>query len=253
MDYVPTIDFFPSVTDKSTIKLYTRYELYDAYANSPIWSQYNRQTGTYDHLECYDFMFTTVCYTIISRDHYDYNDIHGDAQVRAVKIHTGTNNIYQAFNNSDGDGKQYVPTEIGYRVVEFPEKLVRINEYGSVRKIHPHAFDGVHLQNFPFDGVEEIGDYAFRNTTALNQDLTLTYLSKLKIVGKGAFYGSAITKFEAPTTLTSIGKNAFFYCSNLHEIFLPHIDGKHPLTCGSNFFGNNVNDFKCLLYNYCYE
>ncbi len=106
-----------------------------------------------------------------------------------------------------------------------------------------------------------VGDKAFYGSTTLTNVLGVR-LGTLKIIGKYAFYkctklnkithsGSADANYNSTsylgTNVNSIGAYAFNGCKNLHELFLPHIDGKNALTCGNDFFGNNASDFKCWV------
>ena len=45
--------------------------------------------------------------------------------------------------------------------------------------------------------------------------------SRITRIGNRAFMGVNITSLDIPTSCTSIGGNAFLYCSNLKEIFIP--------------------------------
>ena len=107
--------------------------------------------------------------------------------------------------------------------------------------------------------VTEIGDKCFRNSTNLK---TVYLTNDVQKIGNYAFYGSALTKIQDYASLTEetsisdgyvmpnvnyIGAFAFYNCKNLHELFLPHIDGKNSLYCGNRFFGDNADDFKCWV------
>ena len=144
-----------------------------------------------------------------------------------------------------------MPTEVGYRAAFYPSNTTGFSQgsyRSSILKIHDYAFANTQLQSFKFESVEEIGEGAFQNTTYMVDELSLSKLRNLKTIGNRAFYNSGITKFEPHTSLTKIGNYAFYNCSNLHEIFLPHIDGRDPITCGQSFFGGNLaSDFKCWV------
>ena len=107
--------------------------------------------------------------------------------------------------------------------------------------------------------ITEIGDKCFMNSTKLSS----IYLSnRIQKIGSFAFYGSSIAQIMnnevlngatsvsdgfVRTSVKSIGDYAFNNCKKLHELFLPHIDGKNDITCGKYFFGNNASDFKCWV------
>ena len=249
----PTVDFFPAVTDKSSVELYTPHEAYTAYSNSSIWSQYNHKTGIYDHQNCWDLKerhnaaYGYVYYTVM----VPYtNNVTGKVRVVAIRPENLGQALipWKAYNGWSTLGMDYAetyfPVEIGYEVVDNSKEFT-LESNASILTIDGYAFAGSKLKNFPFDNVEEIGISAFENTTELKVELDNA--TKIKTIKNRAFYNSAITKFEAPTTLTSIGDYAFYSCKDLTEIFLPHIDGKHTLTSGTNFFGSNAYGFKCYV------
>ena len=243
----PAIDYFPAVTDKSKVNLCMPYGSYDAYANSSIWSQYNRQTGTFDHRLCWDIKYYDVCFTVTSTSPYSYNGVTGDGTLKVVRINTYTDGyvtnqvyivpIYYA-------GKNYVPDRIGSYTVRGNLKtdIFTVGGGTSITQIEDNAFYGANITNFPFNNVETIGEGAFENTSYLTAQLV--DFQRLKTIGSYAFYASKITRFVAPTTLTSIGAAAFANCSMLHEMFLPHIDGKNNIICYQNFIAYNASDFK---------
>ena len=242
----PEFDIFPAVTDKNSVDLYTPHESYDAYAASSIWSQYNRKTGIFDHQNCWDIRNYNFRYTVTSNSPYSKNGFSGDGTLKVVKIPTsGTFHISSSVTYA---GKNYVPTEIGYRVGQLDGDIT-ITQDPSITTIGDNAFEYTYLNKIPFTNIEIIGKKAFMNCTRLSVDLGTgsTPMTHLKKIMESAFLGSGVTAFTAPTTLEYIGDAAFMSCEDLHEIFLPHIDGKHPITCGENFFYSNANDFKCWV------
>ena len=242
----PEFDIFPAVTDKNSVDLYTPHESYDAYAASSIWSQYNRKTGIFDHQNCWDIRNYNFRYTVTSNSPYSKNGFSGDGTLKVVKIPTsGTFPISSSVTYA---GKNYVPTEIGYRVGQLDGDIT-ITQDPSITTIGDNAFEYTYLNKIPFTNIEIIGKKAFMNCTRLSVDLGTgsTPMTHLKKIMESAFLGSGVTAFTAPTTLEYIGDAAFMSCEDLHEIFLPHIDGKHPITCGENFFYSNANDFKCWV------
>ena len=242
----PAGDIFPAVTDKSSVDIYMPYGSYDAYANSSIWSQYNRKTGIFDHQNCWDIRNYNFRYTVTSNSPYSKNGFSGDGTVKVVKIpSSGSFSIPSSLSYA---GKNYVPNEVGYRVGQLVDDII-ITQDPSITTIGDNAFEYTYLKKIPFTNVEIIGKRAFMNCYKLSEDLGTgsTPLPHLKNIMEEAFSGSGITAFTAPTCLEYIGYSAFSNCDDLHEIFLPHIDGKHTLTCGDYFFHNNASDFKCWV------
>ena len=234
------------MTDKSSVELYTPHEAYSAYAASSIWSQYNRKTGIFDHQNCWDIRNYNFRYTVTSNSPYSKNGFSGDGTVKVVKIpSSGSFSIPSSLSYA---GKNYVPNEVGYRVGQLVDDII-ITQDPSITTIGDNAFEYTYLKKMPFTNVEIIGKRAFMNCYKLSVDLGTgsTPLPHLKNIMEEAFSGSGITAFTAPTCLEYIGYSAFSNCDDLHEIFLPHIDGKHTLTCGDYFFHNNASDFKCWV------
>lgn len=247
----PSIDYFPDVTDKSSVMLYYANAIgaYDSYHNSSIWSQYNIQCSTvnYDFQNCWDIKNGIFYYTVTSTNSYQYGNSNYDGQLKIVAFQSGQAENYQFVIPTyvSYGGKKYVPTEIGTSVVKKSEPLFSVKDNGTIKKLGFRTFYETKIKDFTFSNLEEIGDRAFGLTKDLKKEINV--LPRLKKIDDYAFYGSGITKFEAPTSLTSIGGSAFDYCKDLHEIFLPHIDGEHEITCGRDFFRNNASDFKCWV------
>jgi hypothetical protein len=241
----PSQDFFPHITDKSKVNLYTPREGYTSYGNSTIWKQYNRMTGVTDHVNCWDFVKNHAYYTVDSESNYNYNGFTGNGTLKIVCLTPGNFSIPSAVAYG---GKNYVPTTISPYAGTKSEDDITIYNAPSITLIDQYAFFESKFTNFPFINVETIGDFAFGSST-LELDLGTTSipLNHLKTIHDGAFYNSAITSFTATTALESIGVFAFGYCKKLHEIFLPHIDGINPISCGEQFFAENASDFKCWV------
>ncbi|MBR6490593.1 MAG: leucine-rich repeat domain-containing protein, partial [Muribaculaceae bacterium] len=244
----PTDDWLWPLPNKSNIKVYIPFEGYTTYPSNSIWSQYNLQTDpyAYGHCGCYDIIDPSdpyIRYTVTSNSTYNHNGYTGNGTLKVVSIWTGgsAKTIPTSISYA---GKSYVPTEIG-AMVAFGNIDLPISLAPSITKIGGLAFADSKLTNFPFINVEEIGNGAFSNTAKLT--VPITNVTKLKTVGYEAFMNSGITRFEASTALTKIDNLAFYNCKNLTEIFLPHIDGKHPLSLGSTFFAYNASSFKCWV------
>ena len=245
----PPADFFPAVTNKSNVSLFMPYGSYSAYANSSIWKQYNLKTGPTDHTNCWDIFRDQVYYTVTSTTPHNSNGYDYDGFAKVVKISAteiSSPKIYPSVNY-DMSSFHYEITTIGPYAGDRENPFI-IN-YGApnVTDIEENAFRDSKIEELPgFNSLKHIGDSAFYNTKYMSYD-DYFHPKKVETIGKYAFYNSGINLYIATTALTSIGEYAFYNCSNLSEIFLPHIDGKHPLTCGKYFFGNNSDDFKCYV------
>ncbi len=89
-------------------------------------------------------------------------------------------------------------------VSPMPSTLERIGNYG---------WAGTNPAEIIFsEGLEEIGDYAFKYYGA---NVVVTMPSTLKSIGEYAFQQSKITGVELNDGLKTIGKNAFYYCEKL--------------------------------------
>lgn len=98
---------------------------------------------------------------------------------------------------------------------------------GATRIAEGILCNQVNLENIILnEGIVFIGDYAFRNTTALNKDIILP--SSVTSIGTGAFCESAITGIngENVTTLynsTTNGVSVFSSCYSLKTVSLPKL------------------------------
>ncbi|MBQ2490505.1 MAG: leucine-rich repeat protein [Muribaculaceae bacterium] len=250
----PPADLFPAVTNKSNVAIYMPYGSYSAYAASSIWKQYNRKTGIYDHTNCWDIFGNQVYYSVTSTTPHTNYGHNYDGTVKVVRISAKKSDrvkIYDGCYYAD-NSKSYEITAIGPYAGDRDNQFFIDIGAPHVTVIEENAFRDSKITDFSgFACLEHIGDYAFYNTTLMGFG-DLGYPEHLQTIGKYAFYNSGIryhktTRFIASSTLTSIGEYAFYNCSTLSELFLRHIDGKNPLTCGTNFFGNNAEDFKCWV------
>ena len=245
---VPTFDYFPAVTDKSKVALYTPLESMLDFHNSSIYSKYNHKTGDYDHQNCFDIYFEQLYYTVISTSPYSHNGYSGSGTLEVVRIPMGgTREIPTSLLYG---GKRYVPTTIGNHALNITiDNQTIITDAPSITHINTAAFENSKLASFAFPNVEIIGNSSFYNCKKLEVDLggSNKPLSRLREIRYEAFKGSAIKSFTATTNLEEIGSEAFYNCSNLKEIFLPHIEYINDIECGTNFFGNNASGFKCWV------
>ena len=67
--------------------------------------------------------------------------------------------------------------------------------------------------------VEVVSESAFNNCRSLNK-ATIAQNSKLQVIEKGAFNSCiSLTEINIPAKLTSIGDNAFQFCSMLNKVY----------------------------------
>ena len=235
--------YYNSSFDLGLVDLYVPYEKWGLYQSSGgnihwCWSRFNIKHGTYDHTNCYDIAAGGVRYTVTSEEGYSHNGFTGDGKLKVVGIPAGTRTIPPTLNYG---GRTYVPNLIdGYAAFNEGGSYT-INQAQSISFIKEAAFADIKLTNFPFINVEIIERLAFYQTQ-MNFDLDLTNFQHLTDIGNSAFEGSGITKFVSPiSTSVSIGREAFYDCQNLHEMFL------YEATTGTDFIGNNASDFKCWI------
>ena len=235
--------YYDSSFDLGLVDLYVPYEKWGIYQSSTSyshwdWSRFNIKHGTYDHTNCYDIIAGGVRYTVTSEEEYSHNGFTGDGKLKVVGIPAGTRTIPPTLNYG---GRTYVPNLIdGYAAFNEGGSYT-INQAQSISFIKEAAFADIKLTNFPFINVEIIERLAFYHTQ-MNFDLDLTNFQHLTDIGKSAFEGSGITKFVSPiSTSVDIGREAFYDCQNLHEMFL------YNATTGTDFIGNNASDFKCWI------
>lgn len=233
----------PSNWDWNMVDLYVPYEAEMAFQTSSGylgwgWGRFKIKIGTYDHTNCYDIAAGGVRYTVTSEEGYSHNGFTGDGKLKVVGIPAGTRTIPPTLNYG---GRTYVPNLIdGYAAFNEGGNYT-INQAQSISFIKEAAFADIKLTNFPFINVEIIERLAFYQTQ-MNFDLDLTNFQHLTDIGKSAFKGSGITKFVSPISISvDIGREAFYDCQNLHEMFL------YDATTGTDFIGNNASDFKCWV------
>jgi len=95
--------------------------------------------------------------------------------------------------------------------------------------------------------VTAIGDYAFQGASQVTS-VTLP-LTSIKSIGEYAFNDcTGLTEFTLPESITSIGKNAFYYCDKLQHLYV-HSKNPASYNVGSNAFSNiNRGGNVCTLH-----
>lgn len=140
--------------------------------------------------------------------------------------------LLQSLNMKEAKIAAYGSSEGAYKEDEIPNSalggkntLVRFVFPDKLLRIGRGAFCGTNLSGSLIipDGVEEIGDYAFRELSSLGGSLELP--STLKYIGYDAFAGCSSLRgtLNLPESLTYIGKDAFFKCESFSgSLVLPH-------------------------------
>lgn len=106
--------------------------------------------------------------------------------------------------------------------LEIPKQVEKQGQMYKVISIAEEAFENRLISNkvtIP-NTIIEIGSYAFGG---LNVPIFFEENSNLQIIGTQAFVNSHITAIELPSSLVSIGENAFIGCNKLNTIYLNNI------------------------------
>lgn len=137
---------------------------------------------------------------------------------------------------------------VSLKKVELPTGLTAIEEYAfegsgieemvipeTVKKLASSFTDCKNLKRFVFPkNMETIENRMFDGCEMLS-DITLP--TNLKTIGNYAFYNTLFNKSELPATVTTIGFNAFAYCTQLKEMVIPEgvtiIPGALFMSCTS--------------------
>lgn len=176
---------------------------------------------------------------------FKLNDTNNTCKVTESTI-TKANAVVEIPDTITANGKTYTVTSIGYMAFCNQKKLRCITgEAKHISSIEAGAFMGcdnlwdIHLFNGTFsDGnpkgtIENIGDSAFKDCTALKDS---HFLQNVKNIGAWAFWGSNINSAFL-RDVYSIGEAAFYNCTNLSTIDL----------CGNHL--KTIPDF--AFYNCC--
>lgn len=89
----------------------------------------------------------------------------------------------------------------------------------GVEKIGDYAFKSMHINNVAFpSSLKVIGKYAFAHCTGLSD---LVFPQSLREIGDNAFAYSSIDSVVLPSSLKIIGEEAFYFCLHLEELEIP--------------------------------
>ncbi|MBQ8415039.1 MAG: leucine-rich repeat domain-containing protein, partial [Clostridia bacterium] len=96
------------------------------------------------------------------------------------------------------------------------------------------------------EGVTSIGDCAFRGCSSLT---SIEIPSSVTSIGKYAFSASELASIEIPSSVTSIGDSAFWFCTELKDVYINDLAAwcgidfgsidSNPLSDGANLYVNN--------------
>lgn len=141
-----------------------------------------------------------------------------------VKLHDGITHIGDGiFYRAKGISEVSLPNLITYiPQMTFAYSSVKtFNITSNIKRIQTAAFlEAAELTNLTInDGLQIIGDEAFRNTLSLNEVILPDSIISL---GSSAFHGSGLHSVKLPSELNEIAPSLFQDARNLKEINLPN-------------------------------
>ena len=106
------------------------------------------------------------------------------------------------------------------------KQLVSVSLPEGVKYIGNMAFyECINLQDISIPStVTGIGLYAFTETCSLT---SISFPEKLESIGVGAFCASGISSITIPNSVTHLGEEAFYYCTNLRSISGKYASSDH--------------------------
>ena len=99
--------------------------------------------------------------------------------------------------------------------------LTEIEIPDTVTKIGSRAFAGNNIHNIVIpESVKEIGEYAFSTKNYLNESCAVSLSEGLEVIGDNAFRNKAIAEIDLPSTVKGLKLNTFRkeYTSDGHKV-----------------------------------
>lgn len=103
----------------------------------------------------------------------------------------------------------------------YMSNLTEIEIPDTVTKIGSRAFAGNNIHNIVIpESVKEIGEYAFSTKNYLNESCAVTLSEGLEVIGDNAFRNKAIAEIDLPSTVKGLKLNTFRkeYTSDGHKV-----------------------------------
>lgn len=103
----------------------------------------------------------------------------------------------------------------------YMSNLTEIEIPDTVTKIGSRAFAGNNIHNIVIpESVKEIGEYAFSTKNYLNESCTVSLSEGLEVIGDNAFRNKAIAEIDLPSTVKGLNLNTFRkeYTSDGHKV-----------------------------------
>jgi uncharacterized repeat protein (TIGR02543 family) len=233
----------------------------------------------------YDFKIDSIYYTINSTTNKTVSVVNKDNNLNSYSSNSYSGNVIIP-SSVTYNGTAYAVTEIGFDAFLYCESLTSVAIPNSVISISLDAFWGCsQLSSITIPStIKKIGDNAFTACNRLssiivdesnenyssmdgvlfnkNQTMLIQYPSgktnksysipsTVTSIGKDAFnvyssYSVSLTSLNIPSSVTSIGEYAFGYCMNLSSIYITNTIPS-SITLGASIF-SYVPTSTCTLY-----